>query len=268
METPQQDNTAQAASPTDAQRHKDGFWEMLRTLAYAVAIAMVFRSLLFEPFHIPSGSMRMTLLEGDYIFVSKYSYGYSRYSFPFGTLFEGISGRLPDRAPKRGDVVVFRLPTNPKIDYIKRVMGLPGDHIQVRDGVVYINGEELKQKLVDKFSFEESGIKRTAMRYRETNPEGRTYYVLDENSFGEVDFTDEYVVPEGHYFMMGDNRDNSTDSRYLNEVGFVPAENLIGRAEVIFFSIDQDAQFKFWEFWKYPSMFRPHRFWVDIEKPV
>lgn len=268
MDASKQDSAPQAPDVplTDAQRHRDGFWEMLRTLAYAVGIAMVFRSLLFEPFHIPSGSMRMTLLEGDYIFVSKYSYGYSRYSFPFGTQLGFISGRMPAGvAPARGDVVVFRLPTDPSIDYIKRVMGLPGDRIQVRDGVVYINGEELKQKLVDKFTFTEGGLERSALRYRETNPEGRSYMVLDENSFGEVDFTDEYVVPEGYYFMMGDNRDNSTDSRYQKEVGFVPAENLIGRAEVIFFSIDKDAQFEFWEFWKYPSMFRPHRFWVDIQ---
>lgn len=257
--------TPAETTPPQPDKHRDSFFDMVRTLAYAIGIAMVFRSLLFEPFHIPSGSMRMTLLEGDYIFVSKYSYGYSRFSFPFGTQLGLFDGRLAGRVPARGDVVVFRLPSDPKIDYIKRVMGLPGDRIQVRDGTVYINDQELKQKPVDRFTTIENGVEHNVLRFKETNPEGRSYNILDENSFGEVDFTDEYVVPKGYYFMMGDNRDNSTDSRYQSEVGFIPAENLIGRAEVIFFSIDKDVPFEFWEFWKYPSMFRNHRFWVTVE---
>lgn len=247
----------------EEEKRTESSWEMIKTFVYAVGLAMIFRSLLFEPFHIPSGSMRPNLLVGDYIFVSKYSYGYSKFSFPFSpNLF---SGRIWETKPKRGDVAVFRLPTNTKIDYIKRVVGLPGDVVKVRDGVVYINEQEVTQERVQDYVHHEGGNSVQMMRYRETNPEGRQYEVLDDTKFGEVDFTDDYVVPEGHYFMMGDNRDHSQDSRYVNAVGFVPIENFIGRAEMILFSIDKESEFEFWEFWKYPSMFRDGRFFMAIE---
>lgn len=236
-------------------------FEGLRSFLYAVAIALVFRSVAYEPFHIPSGSMLSTLYIGDYIFVSKYSYGYSRFSFPLSApLFEG---RIWRDAPKRGDVVVFRLPTNPSIDYIKRVVGLPGDRIKVLDGVLHINDVAVKLKRVKDTQFpdEEGNIKSVAT-YEETLPGGRTHIILDETKLGDVDFTDEYKVPKGHYFMMGDNRDNSVDSRYSDEVGFVPEENLIGRAEVIAFSYNQNVSFL--EFWKWDELLRGNRFWKEI----
>ncbi len=213
--------------------------ETIRTVLFALVIAMTFRSLAFEPFHIPSGSMKSNLLVGDYLFVSKFSYGYSRFSFPFG--FEVFEGRVLDFAkPKRGDVVVFRPPSNTHIDFIKRVMGLPGDSIQVREGIVYINGAPLPRTPVDVWNDvnERTGEVDTVPRLHETLPEGKEITIL-KHKFGAADNTKIFIVPEGHYFMMGDNRDNSRDSRY-EEVGFVPEENLVGRAEIIFFSADEE----------------------------
>lgn len=209
--------------------------ETIRTVVIALLIAMTFRSLAFEPFHIPSGSMKSNLLIGDYLFVSKYSYGYSRYSFPFG--FNIFEGRVMEFSkPKRGDVVVFRPPSNPHIDFIKRVMGLPGDSIQVRDGIVYINGSALRRDAVDTWDDvnDKTGEVETLPRMRETLPEGKEIMIL-KTRYGRADDTKIFVVPKGMYFMMGDNRDNSTDSRFP-EVGFVPEENIVGRAEIIFFS--------------------------------
>jgi len=245
--------TAEAAAPKR--------FEGLRSFLYAVAMALVFRSFFFEPFHIPSGSMLSTLYEGDYIFVSKYSYGYSHFSFPLSIPF--FEGRIWEDAPERGDVAVFRLPTNPSIDYIKRVVGLPGDKIRVIDGVLHINGAPVGLKRISDTRFEdEEGNVRTVATYTETLPGGRKHIVLDETKIGDVDFTDEYVVPAGHYFMMGDNRDNSVDSRYPGEVGFVPAENLIGRAEVIAFSYNTNVPV--WDVARWGIMFREGRFWKDI----
>ncbi len=255
-----------------ANKPKESVWDLLKTVIYAVLIAVVFRSFAYEPFHIPSSSMRSTLLEGDYIFVSKYSYGYSRYSFPFGLpLFEG---RVPDRAPKHGDVAVFRLPREPKVDYIKRIIGLPGDRVRISDGKLILNDEVVKQERVDDFINRDGGVERPILRFRETLPNGRSYLVLDTDSYGRVDNTEEYIVPEGHYFAMGDNRDNSTDSRFNADmgfakeehVGFIPEENLIGRAEIILFSMNDEAEFAFWEVWKYPSMFRDGRFFVSLRQ--
>ncbi len=215
----------------------EGLIETIKTIAAAVILAVFFRSFLYEPFHIPSSSMKGNLLIGDYIFVSKMAYGYSRYSFPFGLdLFDGRI--LFDDRPKRGDVVVFRKPNQPNIDFIKRVIGLPGDMIQVKDGILFINGKEVPRKRVEDFT-EYDPETRTMIaipQYEETLPNGKKYLVLDEEKFGKVDNTPIYKVPAHHYFMMGDNRDNSTDSRYIYEVGFVPEENLVGRAEIIAFS--------------------------------
>jgi len=213
--------------------------DTIRTVLVALVLAMTFRSLAFEPFHIPSGSMKSNLLVGDYLFVSKYTYGYSRYSFPFG--FRFYDGRaLEFKKPKRGDVVVFRLPSNPRIDFIKRVMGLPGDSIQVRDGTVYINGSALERSKIDEWGDEnpENGQTVSIPRLQETLPDGKKIAILKQYRYGSADNTPIFVVPENKYFMMGDNRDNSRDSRF-EEVGFVPEENIVGRAEMIFFSVNE-----------------------------
>lgn len=218
----------------------------ISTLITAVFCAALVRSFLFEPFHIPSSSMKPNLLIGDYIFVSKFSYGYSRYSFPFGLKF--FEGRIFETAPKRGDVAVFRLPTDPDINYVKRIMGLPHDKIQMRDGVVYINDQEVKK--VRDGSFDDEGTE--IAKFLETLPEQKTVSTLDQNFDAPQDSTGIYEVPEGHYFMMGDNRDNSQDSRFLTQVGYVPEENLVGRAKIIFFS----SKAEIWKFWRWNHSIR------------
>ena len=236
--------------------------ETIRIVIHALIIALVIRTFLFQPFSIPSGSMKSTLLIGDYLFVSKYSYGYSRFSFPFGPPL--FSGRVLASVPERGDVVVFKLPRDNSTDYIKRVIGLPGDKIQVIGGIVHINGQPVKRERIGDYSETDgNGGEVTVPRYRETLPNGKTYTVLDLVDNGYADNTQEYVVPADHFFMMGDNRDNSTDSRFLNMVGYVPFENLVGKAQVIFLSLRDDD--RFWEFWKWPHSIRWGRLFTGIE---
>lgn len=237
----------------------DNKGELIKSLVFAVLLAVTFRSFLYEPFHIPSGSMKSTLLVGDYVFVSKYAYGYSRYSIPFGIPF--FEGRIFETKPERGDVVVFKLPTNPGINYIKRLIGLPGDKIQVLDGRLYLNGKIIpKERIEDFIDIDEDGNRKIIPQFIETLPDGTKYQVLDEKAKGELDNTDIYEVPEKHYFMMGDNRDNSVDSRVSSHVGFVPEENLVGPAKTIFFSTSSSL-FKFWSWF---SGFRPERFIMTI----
>ncbi len=243
--------------------------ETVKTLVYAGLIALAIRTIAFEPFNIPSASMVPTLLVGDFVFVSKYSYGYSKYSMPFSPPF--LSGRLFGSLPHRGDVVVFRYTRDTSIDYIKRVIGLPGDHVQVKGGQLYLNGKEVpRQPLGDYEAVDENGQRVLTKEYREALPDGPNHLIIkysdDEryNIASELDAnnTPEYVVPPGDLFMMGDNRDNSADSRFQNDLGFVPVENLVGKAQFIFFSFD--AEYPWWEFWMWPLEVR----WGRLLKPV
>jgi signal peptidase I len=243
-----------------ARTRKSGWLETVTIVIEALAIAMLVRTFLYQPFNIPSGSMKETLLIGDYLFVSKLSYGYSRYSFynliPF-------SGRIFGAPPERGDVVVFKLPRDNSTDYIKRVIGLPGDEISVRGGVLYINGKEVPRRRIGSFvTQEDDGPARPIPAYEETLPNGVKYTVLDSEENGPFDNVGPYKVPEHKYFMMGDNRDNSTDSRASWGVGYVPYENLIGRAEIIFFSaaVDEPDAFRWLSPWTWPFDIRWNRF--------
>jgi signal peptidase I len=241
-------NERQAGVAT-TKKDEGGFLETLRVIAHALIIAVVIRTVLFQPFSIPSGSMKETLLVGDYLFVSKYSYGYSKYSIPFSPAL--FSGRIMGSEPERGDIAVFKLPTDNATDYIKRVIGLPGDTIQMTGGVLHINGKPVPKERIDDWIEEEAnGRKIRIPRFKETLPNGVVYEVLDLAPETYSDNTKEYKVPEGHYFMMGDNRDNSTDSRFESAVGYVPFENFVGRAEIIFFSVEEGSHA--WAIWEWP----------------
>jgi len=246
---------------TNTKRKEGGIGETVRVVFHALIIALVIRTFLFQPFNIPSGSMKATLLVGDYLFVSKYSYGYSHFSLPLSLPL--FSGRIPgDWLPQRGDVVVFRLPKDTSTDYIKRVMGLPGDKIQVIDGQVFINGVGVKREPAPPFVENEEGVPAAPVkRWKETLPNGVSFYTLDLVDNGFADNTQVYTVPPGHYFMMGDNRDNSTDSRF-SQVGMVPFENIVGKAQIIFFSVYEGE--RAWEFWRWPVSLRWSRLFTII----
>jgi signal peptidase I len=226
--------------------------ENVKTIVYAGLIAIGIRTIAFEPFNIPSGSMIPTLLVGDYLFVSKYSYGYSKYSLPMSpNLF---TGRILGSLPARGDVAVFKLPRDNSTDYIKRIVGLPGDKIQMKGGQLFINGAQVSRVAAGDAVADGDGPRMLMKRYLETLPGGKQHYILKASDNEALDNTQEYAVPQGYVFAMGDNRDNSLDSRVLNAVGFIPVENLVGRAEFLFFSIDSTAPW--WAFWEWPFEIR------------
>ena len=235
-----------------------GFGETVKIVIQALLLALIVRTFLFQPFNIPSGSMKETLLIGDYLFVSKYAYGYSRYSFPFGPdLFDG---RIWAAEPKRGDVVVFKLPRDNSTDYIKRVIGLPGDQIQMINGILYINGKAVEHKKVGDW-VDDDGVRYD--RGRGDPAERRQLQDARSRRTAASTIPRSTKCRPNHYFMMGDNRDNSTDSRVLSAVGYVPFENLVGRAEVIFFSVEDGA--KAWEFWRWPWTVRWDRMFTTVE---
>jgi signal peptidase I len=261
-----------AAKP--AAKADDGSWsETARIVVHALLIAFVVRVFLYQPFNIPSGSMKSNLLVGDFLFVSKLSYGYSTHTFPQSLDIPWtsisiplrpqklFSGRIMASEPKRGDVAVFKQPTNVSIDFIKRVIGMPGDEIQVIHGILYINGQPIPKKRIDDFvAVDDDGTTKASPRFEETLPNGVRYTVLDTVDEGPADNTRIFKVPAGHYFMMGDNRDNSTDSRFPS-VGYVPFENFVGRADLIFFSaaIDEPGNCRRFAPWTWPTCVRFRR---------
>lgn len=215
---------------------KDDFVEMAKAMVLAAAIALLIRTFLLEPFNIPSASMYPALKVGDYLFVEKYSYGYSRYSFPFG--LAGFKGRYGSGRPERGDIAVFRQPRQPDIDYIKRIVGLPGDTIQMIEGRLYINSVLVPREFLGSEAVTDQDGTRVYQKYLESLPNGVQHHIYELSDHDSYDNTPLFIVPEGHYFAMGDNRDASMDSREQMQVGFVPEDNLVGRASFLFFSTE------------------------------
>jgi signal peptidase I len=268
-----------AAARASGKKQEEGVWETFKVIIQALAIAFFVRTFFFQPFNIPSASMYPTLKIGDYLFVSKLSYGYGKYSFnfsfppfvekPWNCCPVDFPGRmvLAD-TPKRGDVAVFKYPHDLTVDYIKRVIGLPGDVIQMKQGVLYINGKAVPKERVEDYADPNHEAKdnnawpAAVPQFRETLPNGVSYDVLDSGDTGYADNTDEYVVPANHYFMMGDNRDNSADSRYADGVGFVPIENFVGKADIVFFSFQPGSSLA--RIWEWPMQIRWSRFfhWI------
>tara|TARA_B110000008_G_C16787947_1_gene491470 strand:+ start:26 stop:754 length:729 start_codon:yes stop_codon:yes gene_type:complete len=241
-------------------KNKKNIISNIKSILFAIFVALIIRSFIAEPFNIPSGSMKPNLLVGDFIFVSKWSYGYSRHSLPFS--IKVIPYRIFGKFPKRGDVAVFKTPQDNRTDYIKRVIGLPGDKIRIINGEIEINGNLIiRIKNEDFIDVNRDGSKKRIRNYKEFFFD-KEINVLDLMDNGIVDNTNLYIVPENHFFVMGDNRDNSQDSRFNNTVGFIPMENLVGKARFIFFSLENS---RFFQIWKWPKSIRFNRLFKSIK---
>ena len=239
---------------------KNSFFGNLKSIFIAIFIALLIRSFIFEPFNIPSGSMKPNLLVGDFIFVSKYSYGFSKHSLPFSIPL--IPGKIFSNTPERGDVVVFKTPENNRTDYIKRVIGLPGDKIEIKNGIIFINGSEILRKKLNDFIDTDNKTSNKRVRMYNEYFFNKEINILDITDNGIADNTQLFNVPENHFFVMGDNRDNSQDSRFISTVGFIPYENLVGKAQFIFFSLENA---RFLQIWKWPSSIRYERIFQKIQ---
>ena len=236
--------------------------ENIKTIFFALIIALIIRTFLYQPFYIPSSSMEPNLLVGDRLFVSKYTYGYSRHSFPFSLNI--IKNRYFEEIPTRGDVVVLKTPADNRTDYIKRLIGLPGDRIQFIDGIFYLNNKKILRREIKKsFNINCGQFNFKADYYIETLPNGKEYVAVYSSS-NTMQNTDEFIVPNNHYFFMGDNRDCSKDSRFLSSVGYVNFNNLVGKARIIFFSNNKNKG-NFFKFWKWSESLRFERFFKTIK---
>ncbi len=239
---------------------KNSFFVNLKSILIAIFIALLIRSFIFEPFNIPSGSMKPNLLVGDFIFVSKYSYGFSKHSLPFSIPL--IPGKIFSNTPERGDVVVFKTPENNRTDYIKRVIGLPGDKIEIKNGIIFINGSEILRKKLNDFIDTDNKTSNKRVRMYNEYFFKKEIKILDITDNGIADNTQLFNVPDNHFFVMGDNRDNSQDSRFISTVGFIPYENLVGKAQFIFFSLENA---RFLQIWKWPNSIRYERIFQKIQ---
>ncbi len=232
---------------------KNFFSENIKTLIYAFIIAIIIRSIIIQPFYIPSSSMEPTLLVGDRLFVTKFSYGYSKHSFPFSPPI--LNKRILFNSPKRGDVIVFKTPADNRTDYIKRLIGLPGDKIQFIDSNLYLNNNEIfKSKVLNKTQINCGNKKIDINKFKEKLPNGKIYHTAYLKNYSYQN-SDVFIVPDDHYFFLGDNRDCSKDSRFLSSVGYVHKDNLVGKAQFIFFSSDKKIG-SFFAFWKWHKSIR------------
>ena len=242
--------------------NKNFIIENLKTLIYALIIAVIIRSLFIQPFYIPSSSMEPNLLVGDRLFVTKYSYGYSKHSFPFSPPI--FKGRILFEKPQRGDVVVFKTPADNRTDYIKRLIGLPGDEIRFIDSNLYLNNSEIIKSKISSSDIIFCGKKKLdVFTFEELLPNNRKYISVYLKNFSFQN-SDTFIVPENHYFFLGDNRDCSKDSRFLTSVGYVHKNNLVGKARFIFFSSDKNIGSIF-AFWKWNKSIRFDRFFKKIQ---